>query len=285
MQYASAKRPPAVFLAVALHVLVFALASNDPFKIPRNADRTKADETIVVLMVVPAPGTTLPEPDRKTIVSPPVVVPSTRAHRDNPPATRITPRQPASMAAPAAPTAEEWAFAARYTLKNSKGYRYHWGQHVRSLMGAAVEGPDQGVVRFRVEIAPDGTLARLETLWTTSIVAERLARKAIESLPPLPPTPTGRPLIFDRTISFTPDAADAPPIYRDDCLPDPPAFTNPFAWDGKSPQVRAEPRQVEAPDPLTLEDCLKQLPQDSIEAENAHDQRVIDRWGARQIGR
>jgi hypothetical protein len=133
-------------------------------------------------------------------------------------------------------------------------------------------------------IAPDGTLARLETLWTTSGVAERLARKAIESLPPLPPTPTGRPLIFDRTISFAPDAADAPPICRDNCMPDPPAFTNPFAWDCTSPQVRAEPRRVEAPDPLTQEDCLKQLPQDSIEAENAHDQREIDRWSARQIG-
>jgi hypothetical protein len=68
-------------------------------------------------------------------------------------------------------------------------------------------------------------------------------------------------------------------------MPDPPAFTNPFAWDGTSPKVRAEPRRIEAPDPLTLEDCLKQSPQDSIEAENAHDQRVIDRWGARQIGR
>jgi hypothetical protein len=35
------------------------------------------------------------------------------------------------------------------------------------MMGTAIEGPDQGVVRFRVEIAPDGSLARLETLWTT----------------------------------------------------------------------------------------------------------------------
>ncbi len=81
------------------------------------------------------------------------------------------------MAAPAAPTAEEWAFAAGYTLKNSKGYRHSWGKQVRSMMGTAVEGPDQGTVRFRVEIAPDGRLANLETLWTTSVVAERLARR------------------------------------------------------------------------------------------------------------
>ena len=189
------------------------------------------------------------------------------------------------MAAPPTPTAEEWAFAAKYTLKNSKGYRYTWGQQVRSMMGTAVEGPDQGVVRFRVEVAPDGTLARLETLWTTSTVAEQRARTAIESMPPLPPTPTGEPLIFDRTIEFTAFASDAPPVYRDDCLPDPPAFSNPFIWDGRSSQVRPEPKPVEEPDPQALEDCLKQLPQDSIEAEYARDQRVLDRWGSRKLGR
>jgi len=47
-------------------------------------------------------------------------------------------KQPASLAAPSAPTAEEWAFASKYTLKNSKGYRYSFGQQVRSMMGAAV---------------------------------------------------------------------------------------------------------------------------------------------------
>lgn len=208
-----------------------------------------------------------------------------RAPQDSLLTPPVTARQPASMAAPPAPTAADWAFAAKYTLKNSKGYRYTWGQQVRSLMGTAVEGPDQGVVRFRVEIAPDGTLARLETLWTTSTVAEQRARKAIEGMPPSPPTPTGKPLIFERTISFTAFALDEPPIYRDDCLPDPPAFSNPFAWDGKSPQVIAEPKRVEEQDPLALEECLKQLPQDSIEAENAYDQRVLDRWGSRKLGR
>jgi hypothetical protein len=62
------------------------------------------------------------------------------------------------MEAPSAPTAQEWALAANYTLKNSKRYRHTWGQQVRSMMGTAIEGPDQGLVRFRVEIAPDGTL-------------------------------------------------------------------------------------------------------------------------------
>jgi hypothetical protein len=96
-------------------------------------------------------------------------------------------KEPASMVAPPAPTADEWAFAAKYTGKNSKGYRYSWGQQVRSMMGTAVEGPDQGFVRFRIEIAPDGTLAKLETIWTTSAVAEQLARKAVESCNPYPP--------------------------------------------------------------------------------------------------
>jgi hypothetical protein len=188
------------------------------------------------------------------------------------------------MAAPPAPTAEEWALAGQYRLKNSKRYRYTWGQQVRSMMGTAVEGPDQGMVRFRVEIAPDGTLAQLRTLWTTSDVAERLAREAIGNMPPLPPTPTGRPLVFERTISFSPFASDGPPIYRDDCLPDPPAFRNPFAWDGKAPQVRAEPTPREELDPRALEECLKQLPRDSIEAESAHDQRLMDQWGSTKRG-
>jgi hypothetical protein len=153
------------------------------------------------------------------------------------------------------------------------------------MMGTAVEGQDAGEVRFRLEIAPDGTLAKLETLWTTSKVAEQLARKAIESIPPLPPTPTGKPLIFERTISFTPFASDWPPIYDDDCLPDPPGFTNPYAWDGKSPQVyHVEPKPVEKPDPQALEECLKQLPQNSIEAEVAREQRLMNRWGSSKLG-
>jgi hypothetical protein len=195
-----------------------------------------------------------------------------------------TPREPASLAAPPAPTAQEWAFAARYTLKNSKGYRYTWGQQVRSMMGTAVEGPDQGVVRFRVEIAPDGSLARLDTLWSTSAVAERLARQAIDAMPRWPPTPTGKPLIFERTISFTPFGSDDPPLYQDDCLPDPPAFGNPFAWDGTSARPAAERMPAEVPAPQALADCLKQLPQDSIDAESARDRRLMDRWGSRKSG-
>ena len=107
----------------------------------------------------------------------------------------------ASMSAPPAPTAEEWQLASTYTLRNSKRYRYAWGQQVRSMMGMAVEGPGQGQVRFRIEIAPDGTVASVKELWSTSEAASKLAWKVIRKLPPLPPTPTGKPLVFDHTIS------------------------------------------------------------------------------------
>lgn len=189
---------------------------------------------------------------------------------------------PATQAAPPPPTAEEWAFASSYTLRNSKGYRYTWGQQVRSMMGTAVEGPDQGLVRFRVEIAPDGRMTRLQTLWATSDVAERLARDAVQRMPQWPPTPTGKPLIFERTIAFTPFAQDDPPLYRHDCEPERPAYGNRFAWDGRSDQVppMAEAAASGEPlDPQALADCLRQLPKDSIRAESARDRRIMERWG------
>jgi hypothetical protein len=288
MQYDGDHHLLAFLASVAMHATVLAVASDHSFRFTGRSDLPKDEEKIVFLRVLPPPPVrNLPEPERRILAPREVrsAVPSIQVPQEGPVTAAVTTRQPASMPAPPAPTTEEWAFAAKYTLKNSKGYRYTWGQQVRSMMGTAVEGPDQGLVRFRVEMAPDGTLTRLETLWSTSAVAEQLARKAIANMPPLPPTPTGKPLIFDRTISFTPFASDGPPIYRDDCLPDPPAFTNPFVWDGKSPLVPAEPKPAERPDPQTLEECLKLLPQDSIEAENAHDQRVLDRWGSRELGR
>lgn len=283
---------PAIGLAASLglHALFFAMAtgnlaagrlvrpSNEPslvqFKLLPAADDP--------VPPAPSPVAPIPPPELAPPPMPPITVPDELLA-----ALSAATRQPASMPAPPAPTAEEWAFAGRYTLKNSKAYRYTWGRQVRSMMGTAVEGPDQGMVRFRVEIAPDGSLASLETLWSTSPVAERLAREAIVSMPNGPATPTGRPLIFDKTISFTPFASDGPPLYKNDCLPDRPAFSNPFAWDGKSAPAPAAPKPVEKPDPEALEDCLRQLPKDSIEAELARDRRLMDRWGwsASQSGR
>lgn len=279
MQLNNYKHLLAVFFSLALHALVFALASKHQFGFIDKPVKTKVEATVIFL---PPPEKSAPKPAHPApaIKATPAVAPAIQVPQDKPAAQH----QPASQAAPPAPTAQEWDFAAKYTLKNSKGYRHTWGQQVRSLMGTAVEGPDQGLVRFRLEIAPDGTLTKLETLWTTSKVAEQLARQAIENMPPSPPTPTGRPLIFEKTISFSPFASDSTPIYKDDCLSDPPAFRNPFAWDGTSPQVRVESKQVEKLDPLALEECLKQLPQDTIEGESAHDQRLLDQWGSKKTG-
>lgn len=269
----------ALGVSVGLHALLVSLAAG---QLSRPGPVQPLDEvTVFQVHLVPPPEVERKAPRART---PAIVQPASPP--STPAAPQIvtesapqTPRPRASMEAPAAPTAEEWAFAGRYTLKNSKAYRYTWGQQVRSMMGTAVEGPDQGMVRFRVEIAPDGALASLETLWSTSAVAERLARHAIAGMPRLPATPTGQPLVFERTITFSASARDDPPLYQDDCLPDPPVFRNPFAWDGKSEREPLPPPPADKPDPQALEDCLKQLPQDSIEAEMARDRRLMERWG------
>lgn len=244
------------------------------------------------LLRPPSPERLAPLPDLPlTILTqppPPQPVPRAASPQRAEPAPAPAPLQrepsahtPASLAAPPAPSAEEWAQAATYTLKNSKRYRYNWAQQVRSMMGTAVEGPDQGMVRFRVEIAPDGKLAKLETLWTTSAKAEQLARAAMQRMPPLPPTPTGKPLIFETNIAFQPFEIGWPPIYKDDCRPDPPAFRNPFSWDGKSARgtARVTPPTEDAPSP----DCEASLPQDSVEAIGADMERQLKMWGSDKL--
>jgi hypothetical protein len=271
-----------------LHALVFALAFTHLGALTVKTDSRAREQKVTVLYLrPPEPEKSAPEPEPPAAMAeaPAVRLPTIPVPEVASVVAPVTPRQPASMAAPPAPTAQEWAFASTYKLKNSKGYRHTWGQQVRSMLGTAGEGPDQGMVRFRIEIAPDGSLTRLETLWSTSPVAERLARQAIGSMPQWPPTPTGRPLIFEKTISFSPFASDGPPLYKDDCLPDPPVFSNPFAWDGKSARAQVLPKPIEKPDLQALEDCLKQLPQDSIEAESARDRRVMDQWDFNRLGR
>lgn len=286
----NARVRPVVGLAIslALHALVFTLAFTHFGALTDKTDSRARDQKVTVLYIrPPKPEKSAPEPEPPAPMAqaPAVPLPSIPVPEVALVVEPVTPRQPASMAAPSAPTAEEWAFAGKYTLKNSKGYRYTWGQQVRSMMGTAVEGPDQGMVRFRIEIAPDGRLTRLKTLWSTSPVAERLARQAIDGMPQWPPTPTGKPLIFEKTISFSSYASDGPPLYKDDCLPDPPAFNNPFAWDGKSARAQVQAKPIEKPDPQALEDCLKQLPQDSIEAESARDRRLMEQWDFNRLGR
>lgn len=286
----------AVVLSVALHALGVYMAVQ--YALPRNSKLEAAppEEHVIRLEMVQIPpprppAVTPPErPDQTLAQAPAPKLPPARADALQAPRETVAAPPPGerpltSMNAPPAPTAQEWAAAGQYTLKNSKRYRYTWGQQVRSMMGTAIEGPDQGMVRFRVEIYPDGTLARLETLWSTSAVAEQLARKAVENMPPLPPTPTGKPLVFETTVSFQPFDAGGPPIYKYDCLPDPPAYGNPFVWNGKSPQVRVAQPLPEKLDPQAVADCLKQLPQDTIEAESAHNQRQLEQWGSSKLGR
>ncbi len=188
----------------------------------------------------------------------------------------------AYMDAPPAPSAEEWQKASTYTLKNSKRYRHNWGQQVRSMMGRSVEGPDQGMVRFHIEIAANGQLAKLETLWSTSDIAEKLARKAIENMPPLPPIPTGKPLIFQKTISFQPVDDGWPPIYKYDCLPDPPTFKNPFAWDGKSAPVAVQQKVADGSKQKMPTDCPASE-DDTIEAEAGDMKRQFEIWGSSRL--
>jgi hypothetical protein len=278
----------AFVLSLALHAAVLAWATGWVFKTSDAPPPPKALSKVVYLNLPKPADLPQREPIQSKPISAPIQQPAPVLRQvTTPPAAPATPPNTprATMAAPPPPTPEEWAFAAGYTNKNSKGYRYSWGQQVRSMMGTAVEGPDQGFVRFRIEIAPNGTLVQLQTLWTTSPVAEQLARQAIQNMPPLPPTPTGKPLVFEKTISFSPFASDGPPLYKDDCLPDPPVFRNPFAWDGKSPQVAQAPVQAAPPDPQALTDCLRQLPKDSIEAESAHDRRLMEQWGSGQLKR
>jgi hypothetical protein len=191
---------------------------------------------------------------------------------------------PASLDAPPAPTEEEWKLASTYTLKNSKRYRYTWAQQVRSMMGTAIEGPDQGVVRFAIEIAPNGKVVRVDTIWSTSDKAETLARAAIAALPPLPPTPTGEPLIFEKTISFQPFEAGWPPMYKYDCLPDPPRFNNPWVWDGKSARAQsvAETQSSSGKKKSKPSECPDILP-DTLEAEAADMQRQFDMWESSRL--
>lgn len=284
MPVTGVRRPVALTLTVALHVGAYLAVSAYTVTSPLSVAKPKTElvflRTDTVKLADPEP----PPPDPpKRAKAPPAAEPQIAAtplqqHYVRPMDSH---RAPATMDAPPAPTAEEWAFAARYTLRNSKGYRYTWGQQVRSMMGTAIEGPDQGSVRFRVEIAPSGAVVSVQTVWSTSDKAEQLARQAIKNMPPLPPTPTGKPLIFEKTINFSPFATDGPPIYKYDCQPEPQAFRNKFAWDGTSARKDddAEPAQSRQLSPEEMEECLKQLPGDTIDAEMARDRRLMERWG------
>ncbi len=271
----------AVAGSLALHLLAVAalLTAFNP-RPPKAPEKPIVMTAVVVPPAEPPPVAPPPSPPAAPAKPAPA-----RQTPKTPPVATAPPPGTAFMDAPSAPSAQEWAQAASYTLKNSKRYRHNWGQHLRSLMGTAHEGPEQGAVRFRIEIAPSGALARLDTLWSTSPAVERRARAAVRQMPPLPPTPTGQPLVFEKTIVFDPWTAEAPPLYKNDCEPDPPAHGNRFVWDGRSPQVVAEQAVAQKLDPAAYAECLKQLPPDSIEAEAASDERQHKQWASPTLGR
>jgi len=269
-----------LLLSLALHAAVVLGWWHDGLR------STKTPDLIEIRLLAPSPEklppvNEPPAPPASTAAASPRQTNSPRAPRLVEAPTSIS---PASLAAPPAPSAEEWQLASTYKLKNSKRYRHNWGQQVRSMMGTAVEGAEQGLVRFRIEIAPDGTLAHATELWSTSKTASKRAWQAIKSLPPLPPTPTGKPLVFERTISFMPYETGWPPSYTLDCLPDPPAFRNSFAWDGKSPQPPAQPRTTQEPSPEPDEEqvkCVTDSTAETIEQEEGEMRRQMEiyRWG------
>jgi hypothetical protein len=276
-----------LLLSLALHAIIVAGWQLDAFRITQNLEPLEIRIATEIQEAVPES----PSPPPLTREKPRAPTSSTTTppgKMNPPPVTEVLAappgKTPASLEAPPAPSAEEWQLASTYKLKNSKRYRHNWGQLVRSMMGTAVEGAGQGMVRFRIEIAPDGTLASVKELWSTSSNASRLALEAIKSLPALPPTPTGQPLIFERTISFLPYETGWPPSYTLDCLPDPPAFKNPFAWDGKSPQeaVRHQaPKRASADAEAAQEKCVTDSTAETIEQEETEMKRQVEiyRWG------
>lgn len=191
------------------------------------------------------------------------------------PQPSVTP--PAELAAPAAPTLEAWQLAARYTRKNSKRYRHSWAQLVRSRMGTAVAGPEQGLVRLRVTVAPGGRIGAVEEVWSTSATVSRRAQEAIRSLPPTPPTPTGASLVFETTISFLPYETGWPPSYQRDCEPDAPVFRNSYAWQGGA----SPPPAVPAPAGGTASEpeCVAEAESLDEAASDLTRQIEQNRWG------
>lgn len=79
----------------------------------------------------------------------------------------------------------------------------------------------------------------------------------------------------------------APPVYKNDCLPDPPSFSNPHAWNGSSP-----PRTTQAPQEGAASsrgasaptECPDAGP-DSIEAEEKDMERQFKEWSAARLNR
>lgn len=268
----------ALALSLGVHAGLMRWAARMPPPLPPTPESVRINLTLA-----PVPKV---KPARSAPPAPPGV--KGKKHIRTPVFTspRLPGKMPVTMVAPAAPTAQEWQLASTYTLKNSKRYRYNWGQQVRSMMGTAVEGVRQGMVRIHVEIAPNGKFARVDVLWSTSEYVEKRVLQVIHAMPPLPATPTGKPLIFEKTIAFVPFETGWPPIYKNDCLPDPATFQNPFAWNGTSqqhaPQANPGSTIASSRNATTQPECPDAGP-DSIDAEEKDMERQFRKWGAARL--
>ena len=89
--------------------------------------------------------------------------------------------------------------------------------------------------------------------------------------------------LVKKTINFDARTPDIPPVYKNDCLPDPPQLRNPYVWDGQSPQGPATQPIADKLDPEAYAECLKQLSPDSMDAEIMHDQLQLDRWASEKL--
>ncbi|MBP8150491.1 MAG: energy transducer TonB, partial [Limnohabitans sp.] len=109
----------AVLLTLALHALALAWAMGWVFKPSDSPPPLKTKTTVVYLNLLKPPD----PPQREPIQRKPITAPTPKPAPALPPVT-TTPAAPvtppntprATMAAPPPPTAEEWAFAAGYTL-------------------------------------------------------------------------------------------------------------------------------------------------------------------------
>jgi hypothetical protein len=136
----------ALALSVGLHVVALYGLGLLPSAPMRTADVPTKTEHIVLIDLSPPPEPPVaarpspqpPQPRAPAVaqIKPDLAQPA--------PATLPAPepdRPRASMDAPPAPTAEEWALASTYTLKNSKRYRHTWGsagaQHDGYRLGRA----------------------------------------------------------------------------------------------------------------------------------------------------
>jgi hypothetical protein len=109
------KKPPLILLVAFLFSLILHLTLLQQWLHHKHPSPPKTDDVVLIQLHKDEPQ------------------PSSEKNQP----TSLNHPQGAYLDAPPPPSAEDWAFATKYSLKNSKAYRYMWGQQVRSMMGTA----------------------------------------------------------------------------------------------------------------------------------------------------